>query len=179
LCTFLFSSSSSPICILYCHISLLFHSYLYSLLLYFPPPPPPLLSGEEEEWPLQWLKVVDMLNIFGFQVCPIYKQTLQMSVDSCFKCLRKTVMSWNARQLNTLVERVEVLRIFATSKLRYKASAIPLPTKFAERFESLMGSFVWLGKLERLKIDEIMNDRALGLPCVLSKSNALFLKQSS
>ena len=80
-------------------------------------------------------------------------------------------MSWKARQLNTLVERVEVLRIFATSKLWYKASALPLPTKFAKKF----------GKLERLQIDEIKHDRSqrgLGLPCVLSKSNALFLKQT-
>ena len=44
-----------------------------------------------------------------------------------------------------------------------------------------MGSFVWLGKLERLQIDEIKHDRSqggLGMPCVLSKSNALFLKQT-
>ena len=44
-----------------------------------------------------------------------------------------------------------------------------------------MGSFVWLGKLERLQIDEINHDwiqGGLGLPCVLSKSNALFLKQT-
>ena len=134
-----------------------------------------------QEWPLQWLKVVDMLKIFGFQVCPIYKKTLQMSWDSCFTGFRKTVMSWKARQLNTLVERVEVLRIFPTSKLWYKASALPLPIKFAKKFESLMGSFLWLGKLERLQIDEIKNDRiqgGLGLPCVLSKANALFLKQT-
>ena len=44
-----------------------------------------------------------------------------------------------------------------------------------------MGSFLWVGKLERLKIDEIKNERSqggLGLPCVSSKANALFLKQT-
>jgi hypothetical protein len=32
----------------------------------------------------------------------------------------KIHMSWSSRQLDTLVQRVEVIRIFATSKLWYK-----------------------------------------------------------
>ena len=63
----------------------------------------------------------------------------------------------------------------------YKASALPLPTSFGKKFESLMGRFLWAGKLERLQIDEVKNPRSsggLGLPCVWSKSNALFLRQT-
>ena len=44
-----------------------------------------------------------------------------------------------------------------------------------------MGRFLWAGKLERLKIDELKNPKSaggLGLPCILSKSNALFLSQT-
>ena len=76
---------------------------------------------------------------------------------------------------------MEVLRIFATSKLWYKASALPLPPKYAKKFESLMGRFLWAGKLERLQIDELKNLSSaggLGLQCVFSKSNALFLSQA-
>ena len=90
-------------------------------------------------------------------------------------------MSWSSRQLETLVQRVEVLRIFATSKLWYKASALPLPTKFAKKFEAAMTRFLWIGKLEKLKIDEIKNPSlsgGLNLPCVISKSDALFLSQT-
>ena len=45
-----------------------------------------------------------------------------------------------------------------------------------------MGSFLWLGRLERLQIDEVKNplcDGGLGLPCVASKSDSLFLRQTS
>ena len=80
-------------------------------------------------------------------------------------------MTWSARQLNTMIQRVEVLRLFVTSKLWYKASVLPLPTKFLKKFESLMGRFLWAGKLERLKIDELKNPKSaggLGLPCILS-----------
>ena len=91
------------------------------------------------------------------------------------------LMSRSSRQLDTLVQRVEVLRIFATSKLWYKASALPLPAKFAKQFESAMYRFLWIGKLEKLKLDEIKNPSSAGglnLPCVISKDDCLFLSQT-
>ena len=132
------------------------------------------------DWPLDWLKVVNMMKIFGFQITPKYKQTLQLSWEACLDGFRKTIMSWKARHLNTLVQRVEVLRVFVTSKIWYKASALPLPVKFAKKFESLMGSFLWFGRLERLQFDELKNPLLAGglaVPCVASKSDSLFLRQ--
>ena len=132
-------------------------------------------------WPMDWLKVVSMMKVFGFQITPSYNQTLTLSWEACLESFRKTIMSWKARQLNTLKQRVEVLKVFATSKIWYKASALPLPTKFVKKFQSLMGSFIWLGRLERLQIDELKNpicDGGLGLPCISSKADALFLKQT-
>ena len=134
-----------------------------------------------QNWPFPWLKVVNMVKMFGFQITPVYKQTLEKSWEACYSGFNKTVMSLSSRQLNNMVQRVEVLRLFATSKLWYKASALPMPTKFCKKFESLMGRFLWAGKLERLQIDEVKNPLAqggLGLPCVFSKSNALFLRQA-
>ena len=63
----------------------------------------------------------------------------------------------------------------------YKASALPLPKKFAKKFEAAMFRFLWIGKLEKLKIDKIKNSLLLGglnLPCVLSKDDSLFLSQT-
>ena len=71
-------------------------------------------------------------------------------------------MSWKTRELSSLLQRVEVLKIFATSMIWYKASALPLPAKFAKRFEALMGSFLWMGRLERLQIDEVKNSLSSG-----------------
>ena len=90
-------------------------------------------------------------------------------------------MSWSSRQLETLTQRVEVLRLFATSMLWYKASALPLPIKYAKKFESAMVRFLWIGRLEKLKIDEVKNpllSGGLNLPCVISKSDSLFLSQT-
>ena len=46
-----------------------------------------------QDWPLDWLKVVNTMKIFGFQVTPSYKQSLQMSWDACLAGFRKTIMS--------------------------------------------------------------------------------------
>ena len=124
-------------------------------------------------WPLPWLTVKNELKIFGFQICPTFKITLDRCWEECFTGFNNVLMSWSSRQLETLVQRVEVLRLFATSKLWYKASALPLSTKFAKKFESAMFRFLWIGKLDEIKNPVLAG--GLNLPCVISKADCLFL----
>ena len=136
----------------------------------------------KQDWPLSWMKVVPMIKVFGFQITPVYRLTLEKSWEACFTGFHGVVMSWSSRQLNTMVQRVEVLRLFALSKLWYKASALPLPAKYFKNFESVIGRFLWSGKLEKLQINELKNSKSnggLNLPCVFSKANALFLSQDT
>ena len=136
---------------------------------------------QKQDWSLPWLQVRDELRIFGFQIRKVYKQTIERCWAECYSGFHKILMSWFSRQLDTLVQRVEVLRVFATSKLWYKASALPLPAKFVKQFESAMYRFLWIGKLEKLKLDEVKNPLSAGglnLPCVTSKADSLFLSQT-
>ena len=75
------------------------------------------LWRNRNNWPLPWLRVQSELKVFGFQITPVYKNTLERSWAECFLGFNKVLMSWSSRQLETLVQRVEVLRLFATSKL--------------------------------------------------------------
>ena len=63
-------------------------------------------------WPLQWLQTKSELKFFGFQVTPTNKQTLERSWAECYTGFHNTLMSWSSRQLISLVQRVEVLRLF-------------------------------------------------------------------
>ena len=61
-------------------------------------------------WPLPWLTVKNELKIFGFQFTPMYKKTTERCWEECYKGFNGVLMSWSSRQLETLVQRVEVLR---------------------------------------------------------------------
>ena len=50
------------------------------------------------DWPLPWMKVVPMIKMFGFQITPVYKQTLEKSWEACYTGFNKTIMSWSSRQ---------------------------------------------------------------------------------
>ena len=93
---------------------------------------------------------------------------------------RGTLFSYDLRALDTVHQRVEVLNIYACSKLWYKCQVLPLPDRVAQQLEGLMFRFIWRGKLEKLATQEIYNkleDGGLGLVDIRSKADALFIKQ--
>ena len=94
---------------------------------------------------------------------------------------RNTLFSWNLRSLETFKQRIDVLQIFGTSKLWYVCQVLPLPVKFADKFEALIRKFIWTGKLEKLAFDEIKNsleEGGLTVVCIRSKADALFLRRT-
>ena len=64
----------------------------------------------------------------------------------CYTGFHKVLISWSSMQVDTLVQRVEVLKLFETSKLWYKASALPLPCKYVKKFKSAIFRFFQIGK---------------------------------
>ena len=92
----------------------------------------------------------------------------------------KVLISWSARTLNTLCQRVEVAKIFGMSKLYYVAQVLPLPDKYRKRIEKNLSNFIFKGRHERVKLSEIENSPdqgGLGLPNIGVKSDCLLLKQ--
>ena len=84
------------------------------------------------------------------------------------------LFSWQSRQLETLAQRVEVARIFALSKLYYVAQVLPLPAKFTKKINSNLSKFIFRGRHEKLKLDELENSceqGGLGLPNIAVKAD--------
>ena len=107
---------------------------------------------------------------------------LRLNWDFRFKKFSNTILSWSPRVLDTLQQRVDVIRIFGLSRVYYVASILPVTPNIVKKFESLMGKFIWnkSGRILRIALDEIKNkklDGGLQLPCLASMADSLLVSQ--
>ena len=92
------------------------------------------------------------------------------------------IYSWSRRVLDTLQQRVEVIRLFGLSRVYYVAAILPIKPEMVKKFESLMGKFLWnfSGRTLRVAIDEMKNRKeegGLNLPCLACMANSLLFSQ--
>ena len=136
-------------------------------------------AGRQDS-PYPWLQVVHEIKVFGLVLTPNYTSTLRRTWEEVLRGFQKTIYSWKERGLESMFQRAEAARTFAQSKLWYVSQVLPLPASFAKKMESLLSSFLFRGKPERLKLCELYNPPSgggLGLIDIRSKADALFLKQ--
>ena len=94
----------------------------------------------------------------------------------------KCVASWSSRHFKSLTQRVEILKVFALSRVFYVASIIPMTKNVVNQIERIVGKFLWksTGKILRIPLDEIKNPvekGGLGLLCVTAMSKSLLISQ--
>ena len=134
------------------------------------------------DWPLRYLKTVDEIKIFGIFFLDSYRSMVKRNWDFRFQKFQDVVLSWSPRILDTLAQRVEVLKVFALARVYYVASILPIRLGMVKQFEKLMGKFLWnlSGKVLRVAMDEVVNPveaGGLGLPCLKSMCCSLILSQ--
>ena len=133
------------------------------------------------EWPLDWIKVEKSLKIFGIKHFPTYSVTLDQNWAEAVRNMEVCLNSWNTMVLNSVFQRVEVINTFVLPKWFYKAECLPLPPNWAKEIEKLVYNFIKIGHMEMMALQEMCNpvDKGgLGLVCVRSKADSLFLKQT-
>ena len=138
--------------------------------------------NKRRSWPLYYAQTATEIKVFGIFLLNSYMDTLKRNWEFRFRKFKQAVYSWSSRFLEHLSQRVEVLKVFALSRVYYVASVLPLSKTFAKKFEKLMGQFVWSmsGKILRVSINEVklpVNRGGLGLTCILSMSESLLLTQ--
>ena len=99
--------------------------------------------SKRENWPLNYVKNVSEVKVFGIYILNSYKNMLKRNWDYRFRKFEQAVISWSSRRLNLLVQRVEVLKIFALSRVYYVASVLPMTKTMGAKFEKLIGKFIW------------------------------------
>ena len=136
----------------------------------------------KEDWPLDWVKPVKSEKIFGIFISDSFNEILDLNLDYRFKKFSNIMYSWSNRVLDTLQQRVEVIRMFGLSRVYYVAAVLPMKPKVVKKFEGLMGKYIWnfSGKILRVAIDEMKNKKMEGgmnLPCLASMADSLLFSQ--
>merc|ERR1712240_948464 len=134
------------------------------------------------DWPIDWIKPVKFEKIFGIFICDDYDEMLKLNWDFRLKKVRAAIFAWSPRVLDSLQQRVDVIRMFGLSRVYYVASILPVPPNFVKKINSIMGKFIWTksGRILRIALDDIKNkklDGGLQLPCLASMANSLLVSQ--
>ena len=137
---------------------------------------------DKEDWPLEWVKPVKSEKIFGIFICDSYDEILELNWNYRFRKFNSIIYSWSHRVLDTLQQRVEVIRMFGLSRVYYVAAVLPMKPKVVKKFESLIGKYIWnfSGRIMRVAIDELKNKKVeggLNLPCLASMADSLLFSQ--
>ena len=134
------------------------------------------------EWPLKWLKTVKMHKVFGFYLHPDYDVIIEKNWSIQLQKFSSCIKSWSSRSFDSVYERAEILSIFALSKIWFRAQVLPLPQKYAIKFEKEIFNFLWQGQMTKniLSRDTVCLPRergGLNIPNVQLKCKSLFIKQ--
>ena len=134
------------------------------------------------DWPLQYVTTVKEIKVFGVFIMDSYQELVKRNWSFRFSKFEQSILSWSSRALETIFQRVEVIKTFALSRIFYLASILPLPLVTAKNIEKLIGKFIWAssGKILRVALEEMKNPLekgGCGLTCIKSMSKSLLLSQ--
>ena len=137
---------------------------------------------DKVDWPLDYLETVKEIKVLGIYLSDSYRTIIKRNWDFRFNKFMNAINSWSARVLDNLAQRVEVLKVFALSRVYYVASILPINVTMIKKFEKEIGKFLWArsGKILRVALDEIKNSPergGLAVPCLASKCKSLLLSQ--
>ena len=111
-----------------------------------------------------------------------YPTLLKKNWEYRFMKFEQSILSWTSRTLNSVTQRIEVIKIYALSRIYYVASVIPLSKTLVKKFEKSIRKFNWLhsGKLLRISFSDLkhpLSKGGLGLVCLNGMSRSLRLNQ--
>ena len=79
---------------------------------------------DRSEWPIPYLVSVTEVKVFGIVITNNLRSMLTKNWESRFLKMQQTLISWGSRYLETLAQRVEVVKVFALSRIYYVASVV-------------------------------------------------------
>ena len=130
-------------------------------------------------WPINWLKPVMELRVFGVNLSAKYTTILVSSWTQICNGIKSAWSWWGQRCLPTLAVRVRVLSIFVLSKLSYLAQILPITKTAIKVIEAFTWKAMKAGNLELVLKRTLwlpVEKGGVGLPNVRLRANALLSK---
>ena len=119
------------------------------------------------------------IKVFGIVIMNDFRSLLKCNLDNRFKKLVQALISWSSRSLDTLSQRVEVVKLIAIFRIYYLASILPLTKTFISKVNRVIVKFLWSssGRILRVSLDELRlapEKGGLGLNCMTSMGKSIF-----
>ena len=134
-----------------------------------------------DHWPLQWATPTDQIKAFGITFCSNLSRTTRFCWEECQTNVRKSLLSWGKRSIQTLQQKSFIIGTYALSKIWYIAQVLHPPAQVIGEIEKTCRKYLWLGRLEHLPWEELMNSKmegGLGIPHIKNKCDALMLRHT-
>ena len=81
---------------------------------------------DRKVWPLHWIQGVKSIKVFGIFVSNSYKDMLHLNWNHRYQKFSDVIYAWRHRRLDSIFQRIEVIRVFALSRVFYMAAVLPL-----------------------------------------------------
>ena len=84
----------------------------------------------------------DEIKVFGIFIRDSFPSMVKRNWDFRLGKFQNVVSSWVSKFLPYLRSRVEVLNVYALSRVYYVGSILPMSKTVAKKFEVIMGNFI-------------------------------------
>ena len=112
-------------------------------------------------WPNQPMKMLGVYFSYDTNLCD------EKKIGDKISKAKKIINMWKQRDLS-LIGRIQIIKTFIISQFLYSISSIDIPEKYIKEIESLIYTFIWKGKKERLKRQILIKTKENGglkVPC--------------
>lgn len=126
-----------------------------------------------------WINLEEKIKILGIWYHNSSKLMIEMNWQGLLQNLRFVLWSNQFRNLN-LVQKVIYLNTYASSKIWYVASTVPIEKKSIAKIKSMYGNFLWNHTFLRVSFDQLCLSKksgGLGLISPEQKCKALLLNR--
>ena len=135
--------------------------------------------ASKKDWPLNWIQNVQSIKVFGLTLYHTVPKTVRINWETILDKIKRDILIWKKRKIDTLSERSIILQTFIFSKTFYLAHVLPLPNNVATEILKETRNFLWAGKIEKLAIEQMYaptNEGGLNICNIQAKCDALLMK---